>query len=185
MWLWNLQSSNAFASGANQNSGNFITGRPSTRVNAHGQSSGGGASQWSIGGFTDAPADAPQSSNAFASGSNQNSGNVLTDRASTRVVREPGGASQWSVGGFPQEPSVMEIAKKSESPTNSSNTLADFVASSTSSDYGQHIYGASSSNESSNAFANGANQNDGNTITGRPSTKVRQAPGGTSSIVFG
>ena len=79
----------------------------------------------------------------------------------------------------------MEIAKKSESPTNTSNTLADFVASSTSSDYGQHIYGASSSNESSNAFANGANQNVGNTITGRPSTKVRQAPGGTSSIVFG
>ena len=104
MWLWNLQSSNAFASGANQNSGNFITGRPSTRVNAHGQSSGGGASQWSIGGFTDAPADAPQSSNAFASGSNQNSGNVLTDRASTRVVREPGGASQWSIGGFTDAP---------------------------------------------------------------------------------
>ena len=140
-------------------------------------------SQWSIGGFGDAPASTTQSSNSFASGSNQNSGNVLTGRSSTRVVREPGGASQWSVAGFAQEPSVMETGQKAPSPGGASTSLADFV--STSGDYGQHAFGARVTNGGSNAFANGASQNVGNYITDKPTTKVRQAPGGTSQIVFG
>jgi hypothetical protein len=39
--------------------------------------------------------------------------------------------------------------------------------------------------QSSNAFANGANQNAGNVMTGRSSTRVRAPPGGKSSISFG
>lgn len=38
---------------------------------------------------------------------------------------------------------------------------------------------------SSNKFASGSNQNAGNFITNRPSTRVHAAPGGASSIVFG
>jgi hypothetical protein len=38
------------------------------------------------------------SSNAFACGSNQNVGNGITDRRTTRVLRPPGGASQISFG---------------------------------------------------------------------------------------
>lgn len=38
---------------------------------------------------------------------------------------------------------------------------------------------------SANRFANGANQNSGNFITDRPTTKVHGPPGGRSSIVFG
>mmetsp|Transcript_15349 Transcript_15349/g.22648 ORF Transcript_15349/g.22648 Transcript_15349/m.22648 type:complete len:140 (+) Transcript_15349:119-538(+) len=38
------------------------------------------------------------SSNRFANGSNMNSGNVMTDRSSTRVVAPPGGASQIFFG---------------------------------------------------------------------------------------
>jgi hypothetical protein len=38
---------------------------------------------------------------------------------------------------------------------------------------------------SSNAFARGANQNAGNVLTDRPTSKVLAPPGGRSSIVFG
>ena len=38
---------------------------------------------------------------------------------------------------------------------------------------------------SSNVFASGSNMNSSNVITDRPSTKVRNPPGGRSSIVFG
>ena len=38
------------------------------------------------------------SSNAFASGSNQNSGNMITDRSSTRIHAPPGGKSSFSLG---------------------------------------------------------------------------------------
>jgi len=38
---------------------------------------------------------------------------------------------------------------------------------------------------SSNKFANGANQNCGNSITDRPATRVHQAPGGASTVCLG
>jgi len=38
---------------------------------------------------------------------------------------------------------------------------------------------------SSNAYANGSNQNAGNVLTDRPTTRVHQPPGGASSIIFG
>jgi SPIRAL1-like protein len=37
----------------------------------------------------------------------------------------------------------------------------------------------------SNAYATGANQNCGNCITDRPTTRVHAAPGGKSSITLG
>jgi len=40
-------------------------------------------------------------------------------------------------------------------------------------------------NESSNKFANGSNQNAGNCITDRSSTRLHQAPGGNSTICLG
>lgn len=45
--------------------------------------------------------------------------------------------------------------------------------------------GSRKQNNSSNAFAQGHNQNEGNALTDRSSTRVRQAPGGSSSIMFG
>ena len=38
---------------------------------------------------------------------------------------------------------------------------------------------------SSNAYASGANQNAGNVLTDRPTSKVLAPPGGRSSITFG
>ena len=43
-------------------------------------------------------ARAPTSSNSFASGANQNSGNCITDRPTTRVHAAPGGKSSFSLG---------------------------------------------------------------------------------------
>lgn len=90
------------------------------------------------------------SSNQYANGSNQNEGNVLTDRSTTRVHCAPGGASSVCLGD--------ESAK-------ATNVLMERV--------------------SANRFANGANQNCGNTITGRPTTRLHFAPGGASTICLG
>ena len=38
------------------------------------------------------------SSNAYANGSNQNCGNVMTGRSSTRIHAPPGGHTQWTLG---------------------------------------------------------------------------------------
>lgn len=45
------------------------------------------------------------SANAFADGANQNCGNMLTGRSTTRVAQPPGGASSLCLGGDPQPPS--------------------------------------------------------------------------------
>ncbi|GFH50967.1 hypothetical protein CTEN210_07443 [Chaetoceros tenuissimus] len=39
------------------------------------------------------------SNNSFASGSSQNTGNVLTERPSSRVLQPPGGKSSFSLAG--------------------------------------------------------------------------------------
>jgi len=90
------------------------------------------------------------SSNRYANGSNQNEGNVLTDRSTTRVHCAPGGASSICLGD--------ETAKATK-------VLTELF--------------------SANRFANGANQNCGNTITGRPTTRLHFAPGGASTICLG
>lgn len=51
------------------------------------------------------------SSNLYASGANQNSGNMMTGRSSTRVAQPPGGASSICIGGF--EPSQARCAARS------------------------------------------------------------------------
>jgi len=47
------------------------------------------------------------------------------------------------------------------------------------------VFGGRCENGSSNAYANGGNQNCGNGITDRRTTRVLQAPGGNSQICFG
>merc|ERR1719408_520066 len=79
-----LRSSNAFANGSNQNCGNVLTDRPTTRVHA----APGGGSQ--VGALLSGCAEEDRrsdlrSSNAFANGANQNCGDVLTDRPTTRL----------------------------------------------------------------------------------------------------
>mmetsp|Transcript_34087 Transcript_34087/g.90884 ORF Transcript_34087/g.90884 Transcript_34087/m.90884 type:complete len:926 (-) Transcript_34087:249-3026(-) len=112
----------------------------------------GGNASIVLGGNSVDPLDtfSETSANRFASGTNQNCGNVLTDRPTTQVRQTPGGTSTIVLGGDAHDPL---------------DTFAQKV--------------------SANVFANGANQNCGNGLTGRPTTKVRHAPGGASTLRFG
>jgi len=123
-----------------------------------------------------------RSSNAFANGSNQNCGNVITDRSSTRIHAPPGGGSSQvgSLLSYDPEPSqpAQRAARGPASPPRGAPP-APFQQ--------QPMAGAApqSRGVSSNAFANGSNQNCGNVLTDRSTTRVAQPPGGRSSIVFG
>jgi len=88
-------SSNKFASGASQNSGNTITDRPTTKIHY----APGGASSICLGEAQPLAGFLQVSSNAFANGSNQNAGNSITDRPTTRVHQAPGGDSSIVLGG--------------------------------------------------------------------------------------
>jgi len=142
-------SSNAFAQGADQNCGNVITDRSTTRLHAP----PGGHSSVSFGADShdvlESQAKQTTSSNAFAQGANQNCGNVITDRSSTRLHAPPGGRSSIS---FETDDAAQSRVKPSIS---------------------------------SNVFAQGANQNCGNVITDRSSTRLHAPPGGRSSISLG
>jgi len=154
-------SSNKFASGANQNSGNTITDRSTTRLHH----APGGASSLCLG--SDEPAVvASTSSNKFASGANQNSGNTITDRSTTRLHHAPGGASSLCLGSDVESEVIVPERTVAASPGAASGPAA--------------VVGTSS-----NKFASGVNQNSGNTITDRSSTRVHQAPGGASTVCLG
>ena len=110
------ESSNSYASGHNQNTGNVLTGVPTTRVSRP----PGGHSEFSLAwdtgpavgrgerapipraGGSQAPDAFGQrlrvSSNSYANGADQNSGNVLSDTPTTRVLRPPGGGSSLNLG---------------------------------------------------------------------------------------
>ena len=63
-----------------------------------GRSSGGGMSSFSLSHQPTYESTHAISSNAYANGSNQNCGNVMTGRSSTRIHAPPGGHTQWSLG---------------------------------------------------------------------------------------
>ncbi|CAE8652470.1 unnamed protein product [Polarella glacialis] len=98
---------NAFATGSNQNSGNFISDRPSTGIHAP----PGGVSTICFGDY-DAKTDSekPSSMNAFATGSNQNSGGGVSticlgdysadeaEKPRSLSAHAPGGASTVCLG---------------------------------------------------------------------------------------
>ena len=127
------------------------------------------------------------SSNAYATGSNQNAGNFITDRPTTRVHAPPGGRSQISFGsvmapdraithsGMTRDALLSLKNKKVAKPVTQS-TVAPKVSASNN---------TTTARISSNAYATGSNQNSGNFITDRPTTRVHAPPGGKSSIMFG
>mmetsp|Transcript_57893 Transcript_57893/g.167801 ORF Transcript_57893/g.167801 Transcript_57893/m.167801 type:complete len:188 (+) Transcript_57893:86-649(+) len=115
------------------------------------------------------------SSNVFANGANQNAGNVMTDRPTTRIHHGPGGATSIYLGhDEPARPSP---------PQKRPPAVAARVGGEGAPAAGVATGGGRSG--SSNVFANGANQNAGNVITDRSSTRVRYGPGGATSICLG
>lgn len=119
--------------------------------------------------------------------------NFMTDRPSTRVRAPPGGASSISFGGGEPAPApvrrapvapaarVAAPAAKREEPAAPApkavlrdvNTAAAAAAP------------AGKGRVSSNAYATGSNQNCGNVITDRPTTRLHAPPGGKSSFSLG
>ncbi|CAM9594476.1 unnamed protein product, partial [Chrysoparadoxa australica] len=159
---------------------------------------------------------APQSSNAFASGSNQNSGNVITDKSSTRLHAPPGGRTTISLGYAEPEADIVKekvptpsakaiIARKEELPSTPSakainlqqagKVLIFHLSPSPPPDQPKAVAPstvpaalhkpAEGRSVSSNAYASGSNQNAGNFITDRPTTRTSCPPGGRTSITLG
>ena len=119
--------------------------------------------------------------------------NFMTERPSTRVRAPPGGASSISFGGGEPAPAPVRPAPaarpqaaapaaKREEPAAPApkavlrdvNTPAAAAAAP-----------AGKARVSSNAYATGSNQNCGNVITDRPTTRLHAPPGGKSSFSLG
>merc|ERR1712232_1410351 len=111
------------------------------------------------------------SSNSYASGATQNSGNVLTDVPTTRVAQPPGGSSGFSLS-WDQRPVTSGSTEHRRGPGPTLGGQDKDMAFGT------------RPRASSNTYANGCNQNCGNVITDRSSTRVNQAPGGRSTITL-
>jgi len=191
-------SSNKFANGSNQNCGNVLSERPSTRLHQ----APGGNSTLLLGVCDDSECQNEAvvvSSNKFANGSNQNCGNVLSERPSTRLLQAPGGNSTLLLGSregddiWCQDEVVSSNKFADGANQNCGNALSERPSTRLHQAPGGNstlllgVCEDSSSQHaaatvSSNKFANGANQNSGNVISDRPSTRVRQAPGGHTTL---
>ena len=105
-------------------------------------------------------------------GDPQNSGNLLPSRPSTKLHAPPGGQSSISLSwDAPPESQPQHQPQQPE-------TVAPVVPES-------HDPPTTGKGVSSNAFANGMNQNCGNVLTDRPTTRLHAPPGGRSSITLG
>lgn len=104
-----------------------------------------------------------ESSNSYASGHNQNTGNVLTGVPTTRVSRPPGGHSEMSLAW----------------DTSSAPAAGRAGRAAGGEAFGQRV------RVSSNSYANGADQNCGNVLSDTPTTRVLRPPGGGSSLNLG
>ena len=107
-----------------------------------------------------------------------NCGNVITERSSTRLHAPPGGASSFSLSwGQPDE--KKENVKNQPAPAPQPIASKPITQPQDMQTFGMNT------RKGSNAYANGANQNCGNVLTDRPSTRVHAPPGGASSFVLG
>jgi len=136
------------------------------------------------------------SGNSFANGSNQNCGNVLSDTPSTRVAAPPGGRSSICLGwdNSPEEPvqrggrrggyhpaAPMSPAKQGYSSYQEPHhaPIPSPVRAGAPGNDDQAPFGRRN-RETSNSYACGSNQNQGNHLTDVPTTRVLRPPGGSS-----
>eukprot|EP00755_Sulcionema_specki_P008904 Sspe_Gene.42188::Locus_20472_Transcript_1_1_Confidence_1.000_Length_454::g.42188::m.42188/K18635/SPR1; protein SPIRAL1 and related proteins len=108
-----------------------------------------------------------------------NRGQYMGDKRSTRVVAAPGGQSSISLGWDTEEPRKQpapsrQPQQQATPPRTSQDPAMGPPAQSSPEKRGQ----------SSNVWASNSNQNCGNVITDRPTTRIHAPPGGKSSIVF-
>lgn len=174
--------------GANQNLGNHISSKPSTRLHAP----PGGASSISLG-WGDAPAPAPAHRSVArhepeAAPASYGAPAHSSRHAMTTSLSGSGAAA--SMYGAPAPFSGATSASAYGTSASAYGTSASAygaapVASSGPTGYGAPKPSGEVHRVSSNAYASGANQNCGNVLTDRPTTLVAAPPGGRSSIVLG
>lgn len=177
-------SANAFAMGTNQNCGNVLTEKPTTRLHQ----APGGTATICLGSDDSASAPAERvSADKFAQGANQNSGNVLTDRSTTRLHQAPGGASTLCLGGdYPEDAPARTPSKGATKGRTGGKGCAQAPGGTATIVLGgDDTASASAERISANKFAQGSNQNCGNFLTDRSTTRLHQAPGGTSTVCLG
>lgn len=182
-------SSNAFANGANQNAGNFITDRSSTGLHAP----PGGHSTICLGSD-----DAPVVQRKEVVGPKATEASV--SNTTTAAVRAPpGGECSVSLGSdsgnSPAKKQTSSNAFAQGANQNCGNFITDRPTTGVHAPPGGRstiCLGSDSPDQaepkqkiSSNAFAQGANQNCGNVLTDHPSTFVHAPPGGLSTICLG
>ncbi|CAM9171817.1 unnamed protein product [Scytosiphon promiscuus] len=159
----NLLSSNAYASGVNQNAGNFLTEKPITRIHAP----PGGVSSISFGDEHTAPAA------AAGTASKQQGGLVLgtpTQPATPESAESvEDGPAPIPMMDLPPAPSAVEEEEEEEEEEVAAAATAAVPPPA-----------PAAAQISSNAYATGSNQNSGNFMTGRPTTRVRAPPGGNN-----
>ena len=128
---------------------------------------------------------AQRSANQYANGGNQNCGNVMTGRSTTRLHAPPGGKSSFSIGmkGAPSDvtgkigsmgnrPAPRRQQQQAKPVQHQQQAPAQAQ---------QQQQSQPKAGTSANRYANGANQNCGNVITDRPTSRVLKPPGGGSS----
>jgi len=142
-----------------------------------------------------AAAPAP-SSNAWASSSNPNSGNLLSERPSTHVSNAPGGRSTFSIGDpdMADDRFAHHTHRSNMGSSRKSRELATPIGSG---DRRPHVRSGNAApqaapqdffgvgharRESSNSWARNDSQNSGNMLTDRPTTRVVAPPGGRNSM---
>ena len=211
--LDSMVSANAFANGSNQNSGNMMTGRSSTRRIAApggnsslslGWSGGTGASNAGRGTL---PSSLPSTntnknysnSSSLSHNYNQNVGNRIRDNVTGYTTLQL--APNYKLG-KPQNYTTSTFGNDSMHNTES-NSSRNYNAAGAQSGVNSHRLGGgrpqlermeqpkyqptyeSTHALSSNLYANGANQNCGNVMTGRSSTRVSAPPGGYTQWSLG
>lgn len=184
----NQISSNAFASGVSQNSGNFLTEKPITKIHAP----PGGASSIVFGDeISSTPSKAaPQASKApiaVAIPTQPTTPESSTEGASTTAPAEDESSTPTEPTGNGPEPIPMKdlasaSVPKDEEPKENGAAASTALETKSPEPKPAPVPGAP---VSANAYASGVNQNSGNFMTGRPTTRVRAPPGGASSITFG
>lgn len=104
-----------------------------------------------------------------------------TPDAAARFPQAPGGSSSIQLGGENDLSETLQLLAQRRGQRQAPGGTSTFVLGGDCNDpLSTHF-----ENTSSNKFANAASQNCGNVLTERPSVRLRQAPGGTSTLVLG
>uniref|UniRef100_A0A7S4UJL3 Uncharacterized protein n=1 Tax=Ditylum brightwellii TaxID=49249 RepID=A0A7S4UJL3_9STRA len=109
---------------------------------------------------------------------------AISTLSSVTVILLPCIFLEWQLNSYEKntatkeadETTVVKTVEEEEEPTPTAAQTAP------KSEWGGMNFGQDSDNVSNNKFASGSNMNSGNVITGRPSSRVLNPPGGKSSI---